>query len=70
MKFFKQEIKMNPEHVLSNSIFVTARSCVNSHDRWYAELKLPGAGYAPIDTIQGSKKMIKVFIAKWLKSHS
>ena len=43
--------------MLSNSIFVTARSCVNSHDRWYAELKLPGAGYAPIDTIQGSKKM-------------
>ena len=69
MKFFKKVIKTNPGHALSNSILITARRCVSGDAKWYAELNLPGNGYAPLDSIQGSKKMVKAFVNNWLKSH-
>jgi hypothetical protein len=70
MRFFKSEIKLNPGFVASSRINITARRYVGSDMRWYAELNSGFNDRAPMDSVQGSLKMIKEFIAKWQKSHN
>ncbi len=69
MKFFKAEIKLNPGFVASSRINITARRYVGKDMRWYAELNSGFHSYMPLDSAQGSLKMIKEFIVKWQESH-
>ena len=69
MKFFKSEIKLNPGFVASSRISITARRYVGKDMRWYAELNSGFHERVPMDSVQGSLKMIKGFIAKWQESH-
>lgn len=69
MRFFKTEIKLNPGFVASSSISVTARRYVGKDMRWYAELNSGFNDRTPIDSAQGSLKMIKEFVCNWQESH-
>ena len=69
MNFFKAEIKLNPDFVASNRINITARRYVGKDMRWYAQLNSGFPNRISLDSVQGSLKMIKEFIAKWQESH-
>ena len=69
MKFFKTEIKLNPDFVASSRINITARRYVGKDMRWYAELNTGFHSRMPLDSVQGSLKVIKEFVAKWQESH-
>jgi len=69
MNFFKAEIILNPDFVASSRINITARRYIGKHMRWYAELNSGFHSTMPIDSIQGSLKHVKEFIAKWQESH-
>lgn len=69
MNFFKAEIKLSPDFVASSRISITARRYVGKDMRWYAELNSGFHERVPMDSVQGSLKMIKEFIAKWQESH-
>ena len=69
MNFFKTEIKLNPDFVASSRINITARRYRRKDMRWYAELNSGFHSIGIIDSIQGSLKQVKEFIAKWQESH-
>ena len=69
MNFFKAEIKLNPDFIASSRINITARRYVGKDMRWYAELNSGFHDRVPMDSVQGSLKMVKEFIAKWQESH-
>ena len=69
MKFFKTEIKLNPNYIASNRIEISARRYIGRDSRWHAELQDGFYSYEPVEWIQGDLKTIKKFIAKWQESH-